>query len=354
MFKFAKFTSYQDLSAQRLLFYAFFALLLVVLMTPILALLIGSVGGLEWLGIRSLRANFSMTTLFGLSVNTLKLIALTLVGAAAMGVSAALIVTQFEFPLRRLLSWLLMLPLAVPAYIIAFAYTDMLEYAGPIQTLLREVMGYQSPRDYWFPQIRSYLGAATMLSFVLYPYVYLTTRTALMQHSQNAYDAANLLGDSLFDRFYKITLPLLVPALFAGLALVAMETLADFGTVNYFGLSVLTKGLFDLVQNRGDLTSASQLALAAISLIFIIFTIERYYRAQTQALRSSYTRKSAIRVSRPIAALFILLCSLPIILGLLLPLGYFISIANFDFSFDGALGQAMQNSALLSFSACLL
>src|SRR5687767_12803118 len=160
---------------------------------------------------------------------TLALLAMVLVGVCVVGVACAWCVTAFEFPGRRVLEWALLLPLAVPAYVVAYAYTDWLQFSGPVQSWLREVMGWQRD-DYWFPEIRSLGGAAAMFVCVLYPYVYILTRVAFLEQSPSVAEAGRTLGLSARSAFVRLTLPMARPAIVAGTALALMETLADFGT----------------------------------------------------------------------------------------------------------------------------
>jgi len=171
--------------------------------------------------------------------NTALLLAGVAIGVISIGVLSAWLVTTYRFPGRDVLEWALMLPLAMPAYVMAYAYTDWLQFTGPLQSALRAATGWQA-RDYWFPEIRSLWGAAAMLSLALYPYVYLIARTAFLGLSRSAIEAGRLAGLSAWGAFWHVAVPLARPAIAAGAALALMETLADFGTVSYFALEVLT------------------------------------------------------------------------------------------------------------------
>ena len=168
-------------------------------------------------------------------INTAALLVLVTLGAGSIGVTSAWLVSAYRFPGRGILEWALVLPLAMPAYVIAYAYTDFLQFSGPVQSSLRRVMGW-SAGDYWFPEIRSLGGAAVMFSFVLYPYVYLLARTAFLEQSANLAESGRLLGMSRWSNFFRVGLPLARPAIAAGISLALMETLADFGTVSYFAV----------------------------------------------------------------------------------------------------------------------
>ena len=169
--------------------------------------------------------------------------------------STAWVISRYDFPGRRLFEWLLVLPAAMPAYIIAYSYTDFLEFAGPFQTGLRQLFGWQNARDYWFPEIRSAAGASVMMAAVLYPYIYLLTRTAFRQTSAQMFEVAALAGRPVF---WAIALPLARPAIIAGLALVLMEVVSDFGTVEFFALETLTLGIFNVWLGMNNMPAAAQ------------------------------------------------------------------------------------------------
>ncbi|MGC6518153.1 MAG: ABC transporter permease, partial [Candidatus Puniceispirillaceae bacterium] len=185
------------------------------------------------------------------------------VGALAclFGVSSAWVVSRYEFYGRSLFGWLLILPAAMPAYIIAYAYTDFLEYAGPVQTMIRSVLGVSSARDYYFFEIRSLGGAIVMMAAVLYPYIYIMARTAFRQSSRTLFEAAMVSGRDLF---LHVGLPLARPAIIAGLALVLMEVISDFGTVDYFAVETLTLGIFNVWLGMNNMPAAAQLSLCAL------------------------------------------------------------------------------------------
>ena len=173
--------------------------------------------------------------------NTLLLLLAVACGVVSIGVVSAWLITAYRFPGRGLLEWGLLLPLAVPAYVMAYAYTDWLQFSGPVQSALRALTGWQA-REYWFPEVRSLGGAAAMLSFALYPYVYLIARTAFHDLSRSAIEAGRLAGYGPLGAFLRVAVPLARPAIVAGTALALMETLADFGTVSYFSVQTFTTG----------------------------------------------------------------------------------------------------------------
>src|SRR5688572_20173517 len=219
-------------------------------------------------------SHLASTTLWAYVRNTALLVGGVALGAGTIGVLCAWLVTAYRFPGRRLLEWALVLPLAMPAYVMAYAYTDWLQFTGPIQTSLRAWFGWQA-REYWFPEIRSLGGAAAMLSFALFPYVYLLSRTAFLDVSRSALEAARLAGLSPWGSFLRVALPIARPAIAAGMALALMVTLADFGTVSYFGLEVFTTGIFKAWMSMGDPAAAGQLSVCLLIFVAAILLFER-------------------------------------------------------------------------------
>ena len=204
------------------------------------------------------------TVLADYVVNSLLLMAGVGLGTLVLGVSSAWLTAMCEFPGRRFFTWALLLPMAMPAYIIAYTYTGLLDFAGPLQTALRDTFGWRYG-EYWFPEIRSLGGAICMLSLVLYPYVYLLVRVAFTEQSTALLEASRSLGRGPWRTFFGVALPVARPAIAAGVSLVLMEALADYGTVDYFGVSTFTTGIFRTWYGLGELTTAAQL----LSLIHI-------------------------------------------------------------------------------------
>ncbi len=251
--------------------------------------------------------------------NSLLLVAGVSLGTLVIGITTAWLCSVCEFPGRKVFSWLLLLPLAFPPYIIAYTYTGLLDFAGPIQTLLRASFGWGFG-DYWFPEIRSLSGAITMLSLVLYPYIYLLTRTAFSEQSSSFREASHILGVGMRNTFLKAALPLARPAIIAGLTLVVMETLADYGTVHYFGVPTFTTGIFRTWFGLGDRVAATQLASLLLLCVFLVIIIERYSRKteKYQNLTNSQ-KKWRYHLSGSKAALAIFICLTPITLGFVVP-----------------------------------
>ena len=256
--------------------------------------------------------------------NTLMLMIGVAVFASIFGISSAWVVSRYEFTGRNLLSWLLVLPAAMPAYLIAYVYTDFLEYAGPVQTGLRDLMGYQSSRDYWFFEIRSMQGAIILMSAVLYPYVYIMARTAFSQTSRTLFEAAAISGR---DAFYHVGLPLARPAIVAGLALVMMEVLADFGTVDYFAIETLTLGIFNVWLGMNNMPAAAQLSLFAFLVILLILAIELYARSRRSFQNLSNAKRGVPRIPAPRYRLWLyyLICVAPLLLGFVIPVAILLS-----------------------------
>lgn len=242
-------------------------------------------------------------------------------GVIGMGVATAWLVTLCEFWGRRQLEWLLLLPLAIPAYLLAYTYTEFLEYYGPIQTGLRTVFGWESAGDYWFPNVRSLPGAVLMLALVLYPYVYLLVRVAFLEQSVCTLEASRSLGCSPWQSFGRVAVPLARPAIAAGTALALMETLSDFGTVQYFSVDTFTTGIYRTWFGIGDRAAASQLAAFLMLFIGVLIAVERWFRRQSRYYQSRSRHQSAPRFALRgwRATLAQVACLVPVLLGFIVP-----------------------------------
>ncbi len=252
--------------------------------------------------------------------NSLMLMLGVAVGTLLIGVPTAWLTTMCKFPGRDWLNWALLLPLAMPAYVIAYTYTGILDYAGPIQSTLRELTGW-GYGDYHFWDVRSLSGAILMLILVLYPYVYLTARAAFFEQSSLSMEVAKSLGYSTPKTWFKVALPLARPAIIAGVTLALMETLADYGTVQYFGVSTFSTGIFRTFYGLGDPASAALLATGLLTFVAALIFVERYSRRGIAYHQS----KSTPRVRQLIelrgfhALMATLACALPFLLGFMLP-----------------------------------
>ena len=267
------------------------------------------------------------TVLADYVVNTVGLMVLTGVLAGFLGVATAWVCSMGDFPGRKAFSWLLVLPLAAPGYVIAYVYTDLLEYAGPVQSLLRSMTGWQA-QDYYFPAIRSLPGAALVLGLVLYPYVYLLCRATFVTQAGAYMDAARVHNAGPWRAFFRVALPTARPALAGGLALVLMETVADYGVVEYFGVSTFTTGIFRAWYGLGDRTAALKLAadlFVIVALLVLLERLGRRGRVSNPVSRSHPGQRNRYRGAR--AWLAVGLCSIPVVLGLLLPLGILVFYA---------------------------
>ena len=320
-------------------------LVCVVMMAPLLAIAVTATGDTA-----DLMPHLLQTVLARYVGNTLLLMAGVGVLATLFGVSSAWVVSRYHFPGRAVFDWLLVLPAAMPAYIIAYSYTDFLEYAGPVQTGLRAMFGWQSARDYWFPEIRSAGGASVMMAAVLYPYIYLLSRTAFRQTSAQMFEVAALAGRPVF---WSIALPLARPAIVAGLALVLMEVVSDFGTVDYFALETLTLGIFNVWLGMNNMPAAAQLALIAFILVGALLMVEMFARS-----RRSFQNNGAGQLGVPMirpgsggAVICVLICLLPVSIGFFGPIAI---LLNFVFTGQsGGSGLSLAALTQQSFSLAL-
>lgn len=262
------------------------------------------------------------------AANTLWLLVGVGFGVVAVGVSTAWLTAMHEFPGRRAFEWALILPLAMPAYVIAFVYTDLLQFVGPVQTGLRELTGW-SKADYWFPDVRSLGGAVAMFIFVLYPYVYLLARGAFLERSASPLEAARTLGLGNSAVFFRVALPLARPAVVAGTALALMETIADFGTVSYFGVPTFTTGIYQAWFSMGERVVAAQLSAALLGFVILVLLLERLSRGRKRFHETSQRTRAPSRqrlVGLPAAAATAV-CAIPFALGFLLPAGLLLRMA---------------------------
>ncbi|MCY4420051.1 MAG: iron ABC transporter permease [Gammaproteobacteria bacterium] len=259
------------------------------------------------------------TVLADYALNSFVLAAGVCIGTSLIGITTAWLCSACTFPGRKIFSWTLLLPLAFPPYIIAYTYTGMLDFAGPVQTAMRSVFGWEYG-DYWFPEIRSITGAIIMISLVLYPYVYLLLRTAFSEQSSSLREASHMFGVGSYRTLFTIILPMARPALVAGLTLVVMETLADYGTVHYFGVPTFTTGILRTWFGLGDRVAATQLASLLLLCVFAVILAERYMRKAVHHQNPTKVQKSwryPLTGIKAIAA--VLICSLPVFLGFIIP-----------------------------------
>lgn len=251
---------------------------------------------------------------------TLWLVLMVAVGTGVLGTAVAWLVTACRFPGRGFFEVALALPLAFPAYVLAYAYTDLLDHPGPVQTLLRDLTGW-GPRDYWFPEIRSLGGAALMLILVLYPYVYLLARAAFLQGCPTATHAARTLGHGPWAAFFRVSLPMARPAIVGGIALAMMETIADFGTVAHFGVQTFATGIYRAWFSMGDRGAAAQLSACLLILAVTLAVLERAQRGAAQRHQAGrrYEALPAAELTGWAAWAAVAVCALPVLLGVAIP-----------------------------------
>jgi len=282
---------------------------------PMLAVVVAALsGGTETV------AHLAGSVLGRYIANTGLLVVLVSLGTFAVGVGAAWMVTMTRFPGVRMLEIALVIPLAFPAYVLAYGYTHVLDHPGIVQSTLRAMTGW-GPRDYWFPEIRSLGGAAVMLVLVLYPYVYLLARASFLQQSGSTFMAARALGSRPWSAFWRVSLPLARPAIAAGVLLAVMETIADFGTVAYFGVQTFATGIYTSWFSMADRAGAAQLALCLLSFALLLAMLERMQRGQARYHDPSRGQKEhpPIELTGWQAAMAMVLCGLPVLFGAVVP-----------------------------------
>ncbi|MGQ7790956.1 ABC transporter permease [Faunimonas sp. B44] len=292
------------------------ALVWVVMALPLAALLViaASAVGSTW-------PHLLRTVLPGATVTTLLLMAGVGIGTAVIGVGTAWLVAVCRFPGRRVLEWALVLPLAVPTYLVAFAYIEILDYTGPVQSALRTLFGFRTAREYWFPEIRSLPGAIFAMTAVLYPYVYLTTRILFLMQSAHVMEVARTLGASPWRLFLRIALPMARPAIAVGVSLALMECINDIGAVDFFGVRTLTFAIYQTWLNRADLAGAAQLALVLLLIVLLLIHAERSARGRQRFNVAFGGREPPPRftLSGWRAAGAVAACAAPVAVGFLMP-----------------------------------
>jgi iron(III) transport system permease protein len=278
--------------------------------------------------------------------------------AAMVGTGAAWLVAMYRFPGARWLEWALLFPLAIPAYVGAYALVDFLEFSGPVQSGLRGFFGWESARDYWFPEIRARWAAVIVLAAALNPYVYLLARTAFREQSGGIYEVARALGAGPFARFWRVGLPLARPAIAAGSAIVMMETLSDFGVVDYFAVQTLTTGIFTTWLEMGNAGGAAQIAMVILVLVLLLTGIEKASRSRSRFYQG-------VRHQRPVETIQLTgwqgwaataLCVLPFLVGFVLPVAVIggHAFANAEGWSAPGLGEALRNTLTVGGAAAVV
>ena len=304
----------------------FASLIALLIIAPVFAIFYSA-----FLGDTSLWPHLFSTVLPRYISNTIILMLGVGLLSTLLGVSTAWVVTRYNFFGKKFFQWALLLPAAVPAYIIAYTYTDFLEYAGPVQKILRGFFNYQNSSEYWFPEIRSMEGAIFVMSFVLYPYVYMTTRASFLTVPISFFQTSLIYGRS---SFFSVALPLARPGIIAGVALVLMETISDFGTVEYFALETLTLGVFNVWLGMNSLSGASQISSVLFVFVVVLLTIEylarRRQRYHEKSSGQNMVESESSSQLQKTACFFI--CLIPIIIGFVIPVSILLNFILSGFS----------------------
>ena len=315
-----------------------------VFLAPILAVFVAASGDSA-----GLWPHLFETVLPRYITNTLFLMLGVGVVTLIFGVLTAWLVVRYDFPGRTIIEWCLLLPFSVPPYLAAYTYTDFFEYSGPIQGMLRELFKWNNASTYWFPEIRSLPGAMVVMGSVLYPYVYVMARVAFILTPASLYEVGIVSRKNLF---WKIGLPLARPAIFAGIAFVFMETISDFGTVEYFAIETLTLGIFNVWLGMNSLTTAAQIASLSFLFIILLLAFELFSRSRqrfTDTTRYSNTL-TPISLNSYSTVICWIICLVPIFLGFGIPVGILInfSIDNYHIVSMEIIGDAAVNSLFIS------
>ena len=330
---------------------------LLVSLALILAMPVLTILGYVFVPAPEVWAHLRATVLADYVWNTLWLVLGVGIGVLLLGVPVAWLNSLCDFPGQRIFEWALLLPMALPAYIIAYTYTGVLDFAGPVQGLIRFSGGW-GYGEYWFPEIRSLGGAILMLSLVLFPYVYLLARAAFLQQSVGVLEVSRTLGLNAWQSVWRVALPLARPAIMTGLSLAMMETLADFGTVQYFAVPTFTTGIFRTWFGLGDSAAASQLAALLMSLVFMVLLLEQWARrkARYHHTAAKHSRLPRYSLRGPWALMAVLLCALPLALGFIIPVGQLLywSMTSARSTLNTEFIALVQHSLLLAGVAALI
>jgi len=293
--------------------------------------------------------------------NSLLLILGVSIGVILIGVSTAWLITMTEFPGRRIFEWASILPFAIPAYLLAYIYTDFLDITGPLQNMIRNVFGLGID-EYWFPNIRSVEGAILIMSLAFYPYVYMLARSSFLEQSTSLLEASRIMGYSTWQSFFKVALPVARPGIAAGLALALMETLNDFGTVQYFGVQTFTTGIYRTWFGLGERPAAAQLAAFLLAFIVVLLILERWSRnriSNEKASTTRFKRLNRFELKGLRSALAFTMCFIPVLIGFIIPVillleMFFTNLALLDLKFIELALNSFTVSAITGFLAVLL
>lgn len=302
--------------------------------------------------------HLSSTVLPGYVTTTSIVLAGISIITVVTGVGLAWIVTVYEFPMRRTMEWLCLIPLAMPAYIVAYAYGELLDYTGFVQSSLRFIFGWGSIKDYWFPSVYSIGGSIFVMSFVLYPYVYLTSRAAFLRQSMTLIEVSSTLGKSSIYSFFHIALPMARPAIIIGLILVIMESMNEFAAFEYYGVDTLSVGVYITWLGKNNLGGAAQIAIFMLLFVFLLMIIEKGLRKKRSFAQNNKKLMSVnrIKLSKGRSVFVMIICALPILIGFLFP-----SLVLLDFVLKRILevdaikyADLLFNSLFLSIFAAIL
>lgn len=327
----------------------------------ICAIVLAPIVAVFWMALNpteNIWAHMLSTTLPRYLRNTIVLMVSVGLLSASVGTGAAWLVSRYSFPGLRWLQWALLLPLAIPAYVGAYALVDFLEYAGPVQTAMRSAFGWQNARDYWFPEIRSMGAAVIVLAAAMYPYVYILARAAFREQSGAGEEVAQSLGAGALQRFRRVGLPLARPAIAAGTAIVMMETVNDFGTVDYFAVQTLTTGIFSVWLESNNAGGAAQLACVVLMLVIFLVTLEKTSRRKLQFFNLATRHRPPSRT--PLGTgwgwVAAVACLIPFTVGFVLPVGVILSHAldNAERWSDPALIRALFNTLMVGGTAAIV
>ncbi len=263
--------------------------LALLLVLPILAIFYTAVGDTD-----ELFAHLMATVMPTYIYNTITLTIGVMVLSLVFGIPSAWFMAMCKLPTEKWLQWALVLPLAMPGYIIGYIFTDWFDFAGPIQIFLRDLTGW-GPKEYWFPDIRTLPGATFVLALVLYPYIYLLCRAAFMEQNVSLLQSARLLKCSPWESFRRISLPLARPSMAVGLSLVAMETIGDFGTVSYFAVNTLTTAVYDTWLGYSNLNAAAKISAIMLVIVVLLLSTERYSRRKQKLFQSQFNSHEDFR-----------------------------------------------------------
>ena len=319
-------------------------------LAPVLALVVTASGDSD-----GLWTHLMNTVLGTYVVNTLILMVGVGVLAISFGVSTAWVVSRYNFAGRKVLEWALLLPAAIPAYIIAYTYTDFFEYAGFVQIGMRSIFGWETAQDYWFPEIRSLGGATLVMASVLYPYIYMVTRVAFRLTPASLFEIALVHNKS---QFWTVGLPLARPAIMAGLALVLMEVVSDFGTVEYFAIPTITLCIFNVWLGMNNIVAAAQISLVGFVFIVSLLGLELYARAQQQFSGNSKPPTPVPPIMLHGSKMFVcwLICMIPLALGFIIPVLVLLSfvLGSNSYSDFGSISGIMTNTLMVAGMASIL